>query len=123
MNKRIIWFANFWFPVLLCMYAIFQASSMPGADIPSIFPFEDILFHGGIYAILVMFFIRALRHSLPAMPFLALVAAATLFGFIYGATDEFHQLFTAGRSCSGFDLVIDTAGAFIGSMIGGFLKL
>lgn len=40
---------------------------------------------------------------------------------LYAITDEFHQLFVAGRSCQFSDWCIDTFGAIIGAM--GFLVI
>ena len=37
-----------------------------------------------------------------------------VFCFIYALSDEFHQLFIAGRSGETADILIDTCGAFIG---------
>ena len=36
---------------------------------------------------------------------------------IYGIIDEIHQSFTPGRSCSVFDWIADTVGAFLGALI------
>jgi VanZ family protein len=119
--NRVIWLAKFWLPVLICMIFIFYVSSLPGKDIPALFPFQDILFHGSIYAILGLFFSRALKNTQDKLSLSRLVIATVIFGFLYGASDEFHQLFIPGRSCSGFDLLVDTCGSLIGSLVGGFL--
>ena len=37
--------------------------------------------------------------------------------FLYSLTDEFHQLFVAGRTAQFKDCVIDTLGAVIGSLV------
>lgn len=45
------------------------------------------------------------------------------FGFtmliciLYAASDEIHQLYVSGRSCQVTDIVIDSAGAFMGGVI------
>lgn len=41
-------------------------------------------------------------------------AAAWGVAAIYAATDEFHQLFVAGRSCQISDVMLDSAGAAAG---------
>lgn len=41
-------------------------------------------------------------------------AAVIGFCFFYACTDEFHQRFTAGRSCQFSDVLLDTTGAFVG---------
>jgi VanZ family protein len=40
--------------------------------------------------------------------------------FLYACTDEFHQLFVPGRSGRMIDVLIDTAGAFLGVWIFSF---
>lgn len=40
-----------------------------------------------------------------------------LFGFLYALSDEFHQSFSAGRSCEFRDMMIDTGGAALGMLI------
>ena len=40
----------------------------------------------------------------------------------YGASDEFHQLFVACRSCDVFDLMADIAGGTIGAVFYGRYK-
>jgi len=38
-------------------------------------------------------------------------------GAAYAVTDEFHQLFVAGRSCEARDMCIDAAGVLCGVMV------
>jgi VanZ family protein len=111
-----------WSPVLGCMGIIFYASSLPGKDIPSLFAYQDILFHGLIYAILALFFYRALKNTFPRLVFLQLLVLTALFGVSYGASDELHQLLVPGRNCSGFDLLIDFIGSLTGVLIGGLFQ-
>ena len=40
-----------------------------------------------------------------------------LFGFLYAASDEFHQHFVPGRSCEFRDMMIDTSGVILGTVI------
>lgn len=42
---------------------------------------------------------------------------ASLLGFLYAITDEFHQLFIEGRSGQIKDIFIDTLGAITGSLV------
>lgn len=46
---------------------------------------------------------------------------AIIFSFLYASSDEFHQLFVEGRSGQFRDVLIDTSGAVLGSLI--FTKL
>lgn len=44
-------------------------------------------------------------------------AVVVIFCFLYAASDEFHQSFSAGRSCEFRDMMIDTGGALAGMLI------
>lgn len=52
---------------------------------------------------------RAKKHTL--------ILYSTIFSFIYACSDEIHQLFSPGRSGSFADVLLDTSGAFIGSLL------
>ena len=41
---------------------------------------------------------------------------SVIFCFVYACTDEFHQLFSLGRSAQLYDVIIDTCGAMISNM-------
>lgn len=42
---------------------------------------------------------------------------STVFGVLYAAFDEMHQLFSVGRACSVFDVMIDTSGYITGLIV------
>ena len=44
-------------------------------------------------------------------------AIAAALSSVYGVTDEFHQIFTPGRSCDPMDWLVDTIAATIGAII------
>ncbi len=44
-------------------------------------------------------------------------AMACALSSVYGVTDEFHQIFTPGRSCDPVDWAVDTVAAAIGALI------
>jgi VanZ family protein len=120
-NTKAVWFAWYWAPVIFILSAIFATSCLPGKNVPSLFPNEDILYHGSIYAILALFFLRALRGTLSGRRIVWLMLVTVAFCMFYGATDELHQLFTPGRSCDFMDVGVDTLGALAGSVCGGIL--
>ena len=109
-------FVKYWLAVLLWMGVIFYFSCLPGKDIPSLFPFQDVLFHVIIYAALAYLFYRALKNTYTQLGLLKLIFFTVVFGFIYGLSDEFHQSFVPGRDASAFDVFIDTLGSFMGSL-------
>lgn len=44
-------------------------------------------------------------------------AMACALSSVYGVTDEFHQIFTPGRSCDPVDWAVDTVAAALGALI------
>jgi len=106
-----------WLPVLAFMGFIFYASSIPGSNIPSLFPFQDVVFHLSVYLMLAFFFSRALRNTYPDIRASKIILITILFAVFYGMTDEFHQAFVPLRTVSGFDLFIDAVGSVTGSLI------
>lgn len=45
-----------------------------------------------------------------------------IIGILYACTDEFHQKFVPGRTCSIKDVIIDSLGIITGSLIFILLK-
>lgn len=106
---------SLWLPVLLSMGVIFYLSSVPGRNIPFLFPFEDIVFHSSVFAILGFTFSRAINNIYTRISFANALLFTVIFGVIYGISDEFHQSFIPGRQVSSWDVFIDGTGSFIGS--------
>ena len=50
-------------------------------------------------------------------------ALSLAFCSAYAVTDELHQLFVPGRAASGWDVLIDTAGAAVGIMIFSLVRM
>lgn len=44
-------------------------------------------------------------------------AVAAALSSVYGVTDEFHQIFTPGRSCDPMDWLVDTIAATLGALV------
>lgn len=106
-----------WIPVALWMGLIFYGSSLPGSDIPSIFPFQDIVYHCIIYAVLGFLCARAFARSASHAPRPHVIVAAVLIGVLYGFSDEFHQTFVPYRTASAIDVLVDGVGAVIGGTL------
>jgi hypothetical protein len=113
-----------WGPALLMMTAIFIASSIPKEELPAFGLWDLLVKKGGHlvgYGLLAVAYLHGLTNGQRAT--LAQVIWAILLAGLYGATDEFHQLFVAGRGASRVDVLIDTIGAMVGAGIGyKFLK-
>ena len=116
-NKQKFLFTKFWLPVLLCMAVIFFVSSVAGSDIPRLFRFQDKIYHFLIYLILGLCYSRAIDNTFLRLSMVKLIVFTIIFGFIYGASDEFHQSFVPYRDASVFDVLTDTMGCFAGSLV------
>ena len=96
-------------PVAAYAAAIFALSSIPSLS-SGLGTWDEVLrkcAHVTEYAILGFLLLRALGRELPAL----------LVGIAYAATDELHQHFVAGRHASPVDVLIDTVGLVIGTVV------
>ena len=101
-----------WWPVLFWMGLIFVGSSIPARQLPQTWVFSyDKILHGLEYA-----FLGALACRAAGLRGVAPVVAGALVASIYGASDEFHQLFVAGRACDIRDWIADTVGGTVGAI-------
>ena len=111
-------FFKFWLPVLIWAGFIFFVSSLGGEDIPGIFYGQDTIFHLFEYALLALLLNRALTNSryssLKKSKRLFLVFISCL---VYAISDELHQLFVPARESSIADIVVDSFGIALGSII------
>ena len=102
-------------PALAIMAAIFLASSQAKAEIPDFGGYDWSVKKSGhliIYAVLAWAYLRGLTNGGP-VTWRAAVLAACLAA-LYGASDEFHQSFVAGRGATVVDVLIDAVGAGLG---------
>jgi VanZ family protein len=67
--------------------------------------------HFTIYFILGLLIISFLREFIPVT--YKTVLYATILVFLYACSDEFHQLFSTGRSAELRDVLLDTSGGYI----------
>jgi VanZ family protein len=117
-------FFFYWGLVILYLGIIYYLSSLSLRNLKSPFPFFDKVFHAGEYAILAILLYRALYISL-SKPLMRFIGIWVVFlCLIYGITDEFHQSFVPSRFPDFFDLIANTTGAILGTLvIGLFLSL
>ncbi len=106
-------FIKFWLPVIIYAIIIFSFSSLPGQDIPSLFNYQDVVFHLAEYAVLALLFNRAMKAYYPRMTKKERSLFILFYCFVYALSDEFHQFFIPNRSASLFDVAYDTTGVFI----------
>jgi VanZ family protein len=102
------------------MALIFVLSAQPGLRVSDDASVDGPIRHTAhvvVYAVLALLLLWGLgQFSSTWRPRLALLAG--LFAFVYGITDELHQLTVPNRTGQAFDLVWDALGASIGVAIG-----
>jgi hypothetical protein len=69
--------------------------------------------HAAGFGVLGLLLWRAFRRTFPGAPLLANAALAIAGVFVAGALDEWHQSFSALRSASFRDVMLDTSGALV----------
>ena len=92
---------------------IFVSSSIPSYDFPEVGWWGWAKLIHLIYFGVLCLLVRKVLKDQKKFPSIARnpVLFAVLFATIYGLTDEFHQLFTAGRHALLTDVLVDALGA------------
>ncbi len=99
-----------WMPVFIWAAVIFFFSSIP--DLRTKLEYDYILrklAHIFEYLILTSLLHRAVKGSFN-MNARRIFIYTVLFAFLYAVSDEIHQYFVPGRSCTVKDVLIDTIG-------------
>lgn len=94
---------------------IFFMSSIPGSGLPPNLGIMSNVAHFCEFAVFGALLACGLEPKLPKAA--VVVAVAVAIASLYGASDEFHQLFVPGRFTDVADWVTDTCGAFAGALI------
>jgi VanZ family protein len=121
-NSVLVRFLIYWLPVIIFAILIFYASSMPGEQIPDLFPFQSTIFHIAVYAIFAMLINRALKAHCPKMGIFRIFFWVFFLSFSFAVSDELHQVFVPGRTPSLYDITCDTIGTIIGGTFYRWLK-
>lgn len=109
-----------WWPVILMVFLIFLASSIPGDQMPYAGDWDFSVKKGGHmtgYALLALSLMRGQKRREKINFVLALVGCG-----LYALSDEFHQSFVPGRNAAWMDVGIDLMGASIGLFIFGYIR-
>jgi VanZ family protein len=102
--------AGSWAAVAAASVALYLASDRPLTGAGG-YLLHDKLLHFGAYAVVAALWYAALRATWPGARPVPHAWAAAACAAIYGATDEWHQSFVAGRVADGWDWLADAAGA------------
>lgn len=101
-----------WLHVLLYMAFIFGLSAI--AEPPPLPPGTDKNLHALLYSGLGLLVARARAGGWRGVT-PSIVLQATVYGAVYGVSDELHQYFNPPRAVEALDVVADTIGAAVGA--------
>lgn len=110
-------FIKYWLPVIIYAALIFQVSSVPGEDIPDLFPIQSYIFHFFEYFAFAFLIKRAIKEYCPKKTNTRRLIIVVAVVFMYSLFDEFHQSFIPNRAASLSDVFIDVLGSCAGSLI------
>jgi len=82
--------------------------------LPVRFPHIDKIIHIAEYALFGFLLARAVKYSFSGLNNRRLYFIVLLSTFLYGVSDEVHQLFVATRVFSGWDILADVIGGLLG---------
>jgi hypothetical protein len=103
-----------WFFVVIIAIAIFYVSSLTFANAgPGGFGWKAVAYHFLAFFFLAFF----LLPSIVGGKNKSLIFVALIIAFMYGISDEFHQLFVPGRSCNFPDAMVDSCGILFAGLI------
>jgi VanZ family protein len=88
---------------------IFVLSALPDPPVLGPMPINDKIKHFALYAVFTVLVVRALAQWVRSP--IRLAVCTVLLVSLYGASDEYHQRFTPGRSCDARDWLADTLSA------------
>ena len=112
-HDRIISFIQFQLPAIAWCFFIFIASSIPIAQLPALENYSDKVVHAGVFSVLCWLMHVALFFQGNATIKRYSLLIAVLFVLAYGISDEYHQLFTPGRSSDLYDVAADLFGGIL----------
>ncbi len=113
-------FTKFWLPVIVYCILIFIYSSIPQPIPVRIeIPFFDKILHAMEYGVLSYLLIRAFVGSKAKLSKGSIIILAIVLATLYGASDEFHQLFVKNRIADLLDILAD----FVGATFVGLIKI
>ncbi|MBU0467789.1 MAG: VanZ family protein [Candidatus Omnitrophica bacterium] len=110
-------FIRFWFPVCIYSGIIFYASSLQGVDIPVHVSNIDKFAHVFEYIPFGFLVARAFFNTGDLFCKKNFMILSIICSFLYGVSDEYHQLFVVTRDASILDILADTLGGIIGGTV------
>jgi len=121
--SRISLFLRYWLPVLLYVGLIFGVSSIPGRDIPTLFPNSDKLEHLTEYALFGLLLGRAFRFTIGGGRGKFWSLATVILGGFVGGMDELYQRFTPGRFSDIRDWAMDVTAVTLAVLFTQYVRI
>ena len=122
-RRKLTLFVRYWLPVLLYVALMFAASSVPGRDIPTLFPGSDKLEHVAEYSLFGLLLGRAFRFTVGGERGKLWSLSTVLLGGFVGGMDELYQRFTPGRSSDIRDWVVDVGAVTLAVLFTQYVRL
>jgi VanZ family protein len=122
-SDRVSRFVRYWLPVVLYVALMFAASSVPGRDIPSLFPGSDKLEHLCEYGLFGLLLGRAFRFTVGGDRGRLWAMSTVLLGGFVGGMDELYQRLTPGRQSDIRDWVMDVAAVTVAVLFTQYVRL
>jgi VanZ family protein len=116
-------FLRYWLPVILYIGLIFAASSIPGRDIPNLFPYMDKLEHLTEYSLFGLLLGRAFRFTVGGGRGRFWSLATVAFGGLVGGMDELYQRLTPGRSSDIRDWAVDVTSVTLAVLFTQYVRI
>jgi hypothetical protein len=113
-KRKILKFLDLWLPVLIWAALIFKLSSGTVPQVSASF-WPNFAFMKSAHVLFFGFLSLLIYRGLlgEGLSRKKAVICAIIFTMFYGATDEFHQMFTQGREARVRDVFIDGFGALV----------
>lgn len=112
-QEKIVSYVQFQLPLIAWCIFIYTVSSIPQTRIPNLLNYSDKIVHAGVFFVLCWLAHVAL-HFQPVQWFRRnSLLLALLFVIVFGISDEYHQMYTPGRTSEIWDLVADTVGGIL----------
>ena len=116
-------FLSYWLPVILYLCLIFGASSIPGRDVPVLFPYMDKFEHLAEYSLFGLLLGRAFRFTVGGQRGRLWAFATVGLGGLVGALDELYQRLTPGRTSDVRDWAIDFTAVLLAVFVTQYVRI
>jgi len=106
------------------MFLIYFLSSIPGKKLPDVsFPYVHLIAHFIEYGVLGFLLVRSFLNSLGPSKWIFATLTAFVIAGLFGASDEWHQTFIAGRNGEIMTVLLDAVFSIFGISLFLFLEM